>query len=57
MAFVYIEHLDEALAADNAFRNTRLQAVAVEVVEAVHVELTRDEFVQERLVIVVFKNF
>ena len=50
-------HFNDAVVANYPFAFAGKKAVAVEVVEAVHIELTRYEFMQERLVVGIFKDF
>ena len=54
---VNVEHADDALGADHALADPGEEAVPAEVVHPVHVELARDEVVQEALGVVVVEDF
>ena len=49
LPFVQVEHLDDARRADGALHHARVEAVAAQVVDAVHVELAGHQLVQETL--------
>ena len=49
----HVEHLDDAGRADVALRHARVEAVAPQVVQAVHVELPAHQLVQEAFGILV----
>lgn len=53
LVIVNVEHRDYAVGADNAFADTGEEAVASEIVEAVHVELRGDKLVEEVFVVLI----
>ena len=50
-----IEHLDDARRADVSLGDARVEAVAAQVVQAVHVELAADQLVEEALGILILE--
>ena len=50
-----VEHLDDARRADVSLGDARVEAVAAQVVQAVHVELAADQLVEEALGILVLE--
>ena len=43
----YIEHFDDALMADHPFGNTGKKTISFEVIEPVHIKLSRNELMKE----------
>ena len=51
-----VEHIDDTVGADDALAHASEVAVAAEVVEPVHIELARDELVEEMLGVLVSED-
>src|SRR3712207_9264537 len=56
MVVCHIEHLDDTRRTDIPFGDSRVETVAAEIIEPVHVELSADELVQEAFGVFVLKN-
>lgn len=52
----HVEHLDDAVVADDAFADAGEVAVAVEVVHPVHIELAGDQLVEEVFFVFAFED-
>ena len=52
-----VQHFDDAFTSDFAFSHATVKAVAREVVQSVHVQLTADQLVEEWLGVMVVENF
>ena len=56
MVILYIQHLDNAGGANVAFGHSGIEAVAAQVVQAVHIQLPAYQLVQEALGVFILEN-
>ena len=54
---MHVEHFDDTCRANNSLAYTAVETIAAQVVEPVHIQLTRNELMQEMLVIIVGEYF
>src|SRR5262245_7320084 len=56
VAVFYGQHLDDAVVTNDSFRNASKKTIAIEIIHAIDVQLTRDELVKKFLLMLIGEN-